>query len=94
MKLLIVHERASENAALIKKDLPELDITVARSKREIPAAIEDVDVDGGELGQGKRLVWESMEPPPARGAGRLIDGTAQEAAQELMRLMHEEAKVI
>lgn len=43
MKLLIVHERAPEYAALIKKELPELDVTVARNKHEIPAAIEDVD---------------------------------------------------
>jgi electron transfer flavoprotein beta subunit len=54
----------------------------------------DVGIDAAELGEGKRLVWEKMELPPARAAGRLIDGSPQEAAQELVRLLHEEAKVI
>jgi electron transfer flavoprotein beta subunit len=40
------------------------------------------------------LVWESMELPPARSAGRMLDGEPQEAAQELVRLLNEEKKVI
>ena len=42
----------------------------------------------------KGVVWESMELPPARGAGRILDGDPAEAAKELVRLLHEEAKVI
>jgi electron transfer flavoprotein beta subunit len=54
----------------------------------------DVGIDPAELGDGKRLVWDSMELPPPREAGRLIDGSPEEAAQELVRLLHEEKKVI
>jgi electron transfer flavoprotein beta subunit len=36
----------------------------------------------------------AIERPPERAAGRLIPGTPQEAARELARLLHEEAKVI
>jgi electron transfer flavoprotein beta subunit len=54
----------------------------------------DVGIDEVELAAGKRLVWESMELPPPREAGRLIDGEPEEAAQELVRLLHEEKKVI
>jgi electron transfer flavoprotein beta subunit len=40
------------------------------------------------------LIWDSMELPPARAAGRIIEGTPQEAAEELVRLLNEEKKVI
>jgi len=36
----------------------------------------------------------ALERPPDRPPGRLLTGTPQEAAQELVRLLHEEAKVI
>jgi len=35
-----------------------------------------------------------IEMPPARQAGRIIPGTPEEAARELARLLHSEAKVI
>jgi electron transfer flavoprotein beta subunit len=40
------------------------------------------------------LVWESMELPPPRSAGRIIEGEPQEAAGELVRLLNEEKKVV
>jgi len=40
------------------------------------------------------LVWESMELPEPRQAGRTIEGAPAEAAAELVRLLHEEKKVI
>lgn len=36
----------------------------------------------------------SVERPPARAAGRIIEGDVREAARELVRLLHEEAKAI
>jgi electron transfer flavoprotein beta subunit len=36
----------------------------------------------------------AVERPPERPAGRVLSGTPQEAAAELVRLLHEEAKVI
>ncbi|UCF78377.1 MAG: D-2-hydroxyacid dehydrogenase [Candidatus Eiseniibacteriota bacterium] len=44
MRLLIVNQRAPEYAALIKKELPDLEISVAKNKSEIPPSIEDVDI--------------------------------------------------
>ena len=36
-----------------------------------------------------------MVPPPARGGGRIIkDGDTKQTAQELTRLLQEEAKVL
>lgn len=41
-----------------------------------------------------RVETLSVERPPERGSGRILGGTAAEAAAELVRLLHEEAKVI
>jgi electron transfer flavoprotein beta subunit len=54
----------------------------------------DLGLDPVDEGQSATLVWESIELPPPRAAGRLIDGTPEEAARELVRLLHEEQKVI
>lgn len=43
---------------------------------------------------GARIQTTKLEPPPARPPGKIIPGDAQTAAQELARLLHEEAKVI
>ena len=53
----------------------------------------DVGIDAGELDR-PRLVWEAMELPPERAGAKLIDGEPREAAEELARLLREEAKVI
>ena len=44
MRLLIVHSRAPEYAALIDKSLPNLEIMTARSGREVPASMKGIDV--------------------------------------------------
>ncbi len=41
-----------------------------------------------------RLVVESLELPPPRPKGRILDGEPSEAAARLVRLLREEAKVI
>ncbi len=53
----------------------------------------DVGLDEAAL-DAPRVVWEAMELPPPRRAGRTIEGSAAEQAAELARLLHEEAKVI
>jgi electron transfer flavoprotein beta subunit len=40
------------------------------------------------------VVRRNLEPPPARAGGRKLDGSPDEAARELVRLLREEAKVI
>jgi electron transfer flavoprotein beta subunit len=42
----------------------------------------------------RHVVRESLEMPPPRPAGRILQGTPQEAARELAKLLREEAKVI
>jgi len=69
-------------------------IMQAKKKPIDTKAPADVGIDEAELGAGKRLVWESLELPPPREAGRLIEGEPQQAAEELVRLLHEEKKVI
>jgi electron transfer flavoprotein beta subunit len=53
--------------------------------------------DAGSLGveMGQRLTVVKLNPPPQREAGKVIEGeTTEEKAVELVRLLHEEAKVI
>ena len=53
----------------------------------------DVGIDAAELDQ-PMLVTQSMELPPERSGAKLVDGEPQAAAEELARLLREEAKVI
>jgi len=54
----------------------------------------ELGLDEGDLGDGARLIWESMELPAARSGARMVEGSPEEAARELARLLREEAKVI
>ena len=69
-------------------------IMQAKKKSIERRAVADLGVDPKMLDENKRLIWESLELPPARSKGRLIDGSPGEAARELVRILHEEAKVI
>jgi electron transfer flavoprotein beta subunit len=52
-------------------------------------------IDPATVGKaGAKILVTNLEPPPARPPGKIIPGDAQTAAQELARLLHEEAKVI
>lgn len=52
-------------------------------------------IDAATVGKaGAKVEVINLEPPPARPPGKIIPGDAQTAAQELARLLHEEAKVI
>ena len=57
----------------------------------LPAAAAGLDA---ELAAEPALIWEALELPPARQTGRRIEGDAEQAARELVRLLHEEAKVL
>jgi len=74
---------------------PSLKGIMAAKKKPLDAkSPEDLGLDTADLGDGARVVWESMELPPARAAGKIIDGEADEAVRELVRVLREEAKVI
>jgi electron transfer flavoprotein beta subunit len=52
----------------------------------------DVDVGGASVAAGSTT--GELAPPPARPAGRIIEGDAAQAAKELVRLLRDEAKVL
>jgi electron transfer flavoprotein beta subunit len=52
------------------------------------AGLADNELDGSSLR------WDAFTLPPARPAGRLIEGDPETAASELVRLLHEEAQVL
>lgn len=59
--------------------------------------LADLGLDASEVsGDAARIRITSLEPPPERAAGRIIDGGLDTAgkAKELVRALHEEAKVI
>ena len=54
----------------------------------------DVGLAAGELDGDPPLIWEALELPPPRAGGKRIEGDAEQAARELVRLLHEEARVL
>lgn len=52
----------------------------------------DLGIDPASL--DAKLETVKLEPPPARPPGKIIPGDAATATKELVRLLHEEAKVI
>lgn len=56
---------------------------------------ETLGLPAGSVGAaGAKLRVVRLEPPPARPPGRLLTGEAAVAVKELVRLLHEETKVI
>lgn len=71
---------------------PSLPGIMKAKKKEIPE--RDVAGLGVDLG-APALEILKMEPPPARGAGRILtDGDSARRAAELVRLLRDEAKVL
>jgi len=58
--------------------------------------LSDLGLDEGECGaEGARLTITALEMPKERAAGRIIEGDdASAKAKELVRALHEEAKVV
>ncbi|MFC1883370.1 electron transfer flavoprotein subunit beta/FixA family protein [Thermodesulfobacteriota bacterium] len=71
-------------------------IMKAKKKPLEEKTLADLGLDAGAFGEGGRKVKIlEMTPPPAREAGKIVEGeTPQDKATELARLLHEEAKVI
>jgi electron transfer flavoprotein beta subunit len=69
-------------------------IMKAKKKPLATKSLSDIGLDPAELGEARTQLL-SMQPPPERKGGRIIEGeTAGEKAAELVRLLAEEAKVI
>lgn len=70
---------------------------LAAKKKEIRVVTAaDLGIDPSTVGaRGARTVWEKLELPPPRSAGRILKGMEPAAAAaELVRLLREEAKII
>lgn len=72
-------------------------IMKAKKKPLANKKLADIGVEGSECGAGAaKIRITALEMPPQRAAGRIINGDLDTAgkAQELVKALHEEAKVI
>jgi electron transfer flavoprotein beta subunit len=72
-------------------------IMKAKKKPLAVKKLADLGLDAGEVGAGSaKIQIVSLEMPPERAPGRMVNGNldAVGKAKELVRLLHEEAKVI
>jgi electron transfer flavoprotein beta subunit len=71
-------------------------IMKAKKKPLEEKTLADLGLDPSQVGEGARkLKIMELTPPPQREAGKIIEGeTPEEKAAELVRLLHEEAKLI
>lgn len=69
-------------------------IMKAKKKPLDTKTLTDIGLDSAKVGESVTAI-KAMQFPPEREGGRIIEGeTAQEKGVELVRLLHEEAKVI
>jgi electron transfer flavoprotein beta subunit len=70
-------------------------IMKAKKKPLEEKSLADLGLDPSEVGKaGAKARVIEMTPPPARAAGKIIEGeTPQEKAAQLAKLLHEEAKL-
>ena len=72
---------------------PTLKGMMAAKKKEIPVlAAAELGIDPASL--TRRLEYIEDRLPPGRKPGRVLEGTPEEVVPELVRLLHEEAKVL
>jgi len=72
---------------------PTLKLMMAAKKKEIPVVtVQDLGFDPAALSRGLVPVEDRL--PPGRSAGRKLEGEPAQVAAELVRLLHEEAKVM
>jgi electron transfer flavoprotein beta subunit len=66
---------------------------MAAKKKEIPVvSLDELDLKEEEL--KPQLEIAKLESPPVRQAGKIIEGEPPEAAQKLVELLRNEAKII
>ena len=64
-------------------------IMAAKKKPIETLSLGDLAVDATS-----RVIWESLELPPPRQAGKILQGDPGDTARERARLLREEAKVL
>jgi electron transfer flavoprotein beta subunit len=70
---------------------------IMKAKKKVIKEINlaTLGLDAGEVGEkGSKLKTKNYRLPPERKAGKKIEGEPQEAVAELVRMLHEEAKLI
>jgi len=70
-------------------------IMAVKKKPRTTWTIADLGLTPDDIGQTASFVEiSSLEPPPVKAPGRILDGEIEDVAKELVRLLREEAKVI
>jgi len=70
-------------------------IMKAKQKQLTVLTLNDIGLSEDQVGiKGARLVVEHFEAPPGRKAGKIVEGDPDTAVAELIRLLHEEAKIL
>jgi electron transfer flavoprotein beta subunit len=67
---------------------------IMAAKKKIVPVVTPVELGLSAEDVAPRVEVLSLETPPAKAGGRMIGGTPEEAARELVRLLRDEAKVI
>jgi electron transfer flavoprotein beta subunit len=66
---------------------------MAAKRKEIPV-IKPEDLELGPADLASQVALVGLDSPPARQAGKVVQGEPAETARELVRLLRDEAKVI
>ena len=76
--------------------LPSMKGIMSVKKKEIiKLDLAGVGLEKNQVGEVGSLVKSlSLSLPPARGGGKILEGTEEETARELVKLLREEAKVV
>ncbi|MCZ6671055.1 MAG: electron transfer flavoprotein subunit beta/FixA family protein [Acidobacteria bacterium] len=70
-------------------------IMAAKKKPVEVLCLRDLGLPADEVGEKGALVrWTQLELPASRSSGKILQGEPEEAVEELVRLLREEAKVI
>jgi electron transfer flavoprotein beta subunit len=70
-------------------------IIKAKQKPITTLALADLGLSESQVGsRGARLIVETLALPPARQGGTILDGDPDQAVAELVRLLHEEARIL
>ena len=70
-------------------------IMKAKQKPLTLLSLSELALSPDQVGsRGAKLRVEKLELPPVRGDGRIIEGDPAQAVAELVRLLHEEAKIL
>jgi len=75
---------------------PSLPGIMKAKRKEIKTlTLQDLGLAAGEVGAAAaRTVLVRLSPPPARQAGRIVEGDAEQAVAAILAFLRDEAKVL